>query len=136
MTMLQFNGYRVTKMQYQRNDSYQRGEAPIKFDPQIKATDKIDQNHIDVTLTLSVGSLNNKAIPFQVQCAVAGQFTYHPDEDSSGIGVDSLIRNNAVAILYPYVRAIVATLTTTSNEFPGYVMPTINVAEVLAHQDN
>ncbi|MCI1632814.1 MAG: protein-export chaperone SecB [Liquorilactobacillus nagelii] len=46
-----------------------------------------------------------------------------------------MVRNNAVAILYPYARAIVATLTTTSNEFPGYNMPTINVNKVLAQQD-
>lgn len=135
MTILQFDGYRVTKMQYQRNASYKPQESKITFDPKIEATDTIDHNQINVTLTLSVGSLKDETIPFQVECAVVGQFTYHPDEDNSGVGVDSLIRNNAVAILYPYVRAIVATLTTTSNEFPGYVMPTINVAEVLAQHD-
>ena len=85
-------------------------------------------------MSVIVGSLEDKTIPFQVSCSIIGTFVYEPDEDATNVGLDALVRNNAVAILYPYVRAIIATLTTTSNEFPGYNMPTINVSELLAQQ--
>lgn len=96
----------------------------------------IEQNKINIKLSVAVGSLEDLDIPFYAKCSVIGTFTYNSDEDEIGTGIDTLVRNNAVAILYSYVRAIIATLTTTSNEFPGYNMPTINVGKVLAQEND
>ncbi|MCH5463435.1 hypothetical protein HC026_05230 [Lactobacillus sp. LC28-10] len=135
MSVLQFDGYKVTSMEYHRNTNFETPKEQITLDPKLKADHEVNDNHISVTLSLTVGSLTKKSIPFQVDCSVVGSFTYNPEEDKSEIGLDGFIRDNTVAILYPYVRAIIATLTTTSNEFPGYIMPTINVRQVLNQQN-
>ena len=132
MSVLSFEGYHVEEMNYQRNSSYKAAQKTILMDPKFSKDVSVEGNKIDVRLSVTVGSFKNTETPFYVKCSVTGTFVYHPDENETKAEVDTLIRNNAVAILYPYVRAIVATLTTASNEFPGYNMPTINVSQVLA----
>ncbi|MDN2452978.1 protein-export chaperone SecB [Lactobacillus sp. UCMA15818] len=135
MSALQFLGYKVMQMKYERNTGFESVKEPISLEPKMTTKINLEDNNINITLSVVVGSLEHKNIPFQVSCSIIGTFVYKTDEDTTKIGLDTLIRNNAVAILYPYVRAIIATLTTTSNEFPGYNMPTINVSKVLAQQD-
>lgn len=135
MSVLQFDGYKVESMSYQRNDHFERTKKAVMLKPKLATKVDVKDNSINIMLKVVAGSLETNSVPFQVDCSVVGRFTYKPDEDSTGIGLDIFVRNNAVAILYPYVRAIIATLTTTSNEFPGYNMPTINVGKLLAQQD-
>ncbi|RKD29993.1 hypothetical protein BG617_01670 [Lactiplantibacillus paraplantarum] len=74
-------------------------------------------------------------MPFRASITINGTFEFNVSEDDSGVGVDMLIRNNAVAILYPYARALIANLTLSSNEYPAVTLPTINVAKVLANSE-
>lgn len=135
MSVLQFLGYKVIAMEYKRNPRFETVTDPISLEPKITTKINVENSDINITLSVMVGSLDGKDIPFQVNCSIIGTFVYNPDEDLTEVGLDTLVRNNAVAILYPYARAIVATLTTTSNEFPGYNMPTVNVNKILAQQD-
>ncbi|WP_187331134.1 protein-export chaperone SecB, partial [Lactiplantibacillus plantarum] len=56
--------------------------------------------------------------------------------DHNQVGIDTLIKKNAVAILYPYVRSLVSGITNASNQFPALILPTINVAQLLDEQSN
>lgn len=138
MSILDFKGYSVKEMSYQRNDNFQikQGKTPVKLEHRLQAKNNVDGETIIVNLRVVVGSLENQLAPFMASCTVVGRFTYHVEEDETSVGLDTLVRNNCVAILYPYVRAIIATLTTSSNEFPGYNMPTINVAKALAQSQD
>lgn len=136
MSVLRFDDYKVEEMNYQRNNLYKPTKKTVLLDPRLSKNINIEGNKINVTLKVSVGSIEDSAIPFLVKCSITGTFTYNSDEDDTEVGIDTLVRNNAVAILYPYIRAIIATLTTTSNEFPGYNLPTINVSKVLAQQND
>lgn len=132
MSALKFVGYRVAQMSYTRNDHYQLTDRPLLLHP-VPTTDiDVTDDRIKVTLTIDVGSLTGKKMPFKVTCALIGDFVYESAEDKGAVALDTLVRNNAVAILYPYVRAVIATLTNTSGEFPSYNLPTINVSEWLA----
>lgn len=135
MTVLKFNGYTVKEMRYRSNNNFKKRNQ-VDLDPKLQATNEIENNNIIVNLSVTVGSLEDESMPFEASCSVQGKFEYKPEEDENNIGVDTFVRNNAVAILYPYVRAIIATLTTSSNEFPGYNMPTINVSEALKSNEN
>ncbi len=136
MTALEFEGYHVDNMQYQRNLTYEAtSKSDIKLNPEITVNNHINANHIDVTLSVLVGSTRDSKVPFEVTCTLTGSFTYHPEADKDNVGPDSLVRNNAVAILYPYIRTVVSTLTMTSNEYPSYIMPTVDVSEVIDKQN-
>ncbi|UIF28561.1 protein-export chaperone SecB [Levilactobacillus brevis] len=135
MAVLKFIKYNVQNMTYQRNENYHQTRSEIKMNPQVSRKIDIDENRINVTLSIVVGSLENENIPFKTSCAITGVFDYQPEEDNTDAGLDQLVRVNAVAILYPYVRSIITMLTTTSNEYPGYIMPTINVNKLLRDQE-
>lgn len=136
MSVLKFNGYRIAKMSYQRNEDYYSTTNQITLSPKPQTVIDLAGNEIKVSLTITVGSLKDKTVPFEVVCTIVGSFTYQPDEDGNQVGLDNLVRNNAVAILYPYARAIIATLTANSGEFPSYNLPTINVGQWLSEQTN
>ncbi|WP_020088518.1 protein-export chaperone SecB [Levilactobacillus parabrevis] len=135
MAVLEFANYRVKNMSYQRNEKYKINDEKIIMNPQVSRKINVDKNRIYVTLSVVVGSIEDEKLPFQVTCSVIGTFDYRPKEDESEIDLDQLVRVNAVAILYPYVRSIITMLTATSNEYPSYIMPTINVSKVLASQE-
>ncbi|WP_125710678.1 protein-export chaperone SecB [Companilactobacillus zhongbaensis] len=138
MTVLEFKGYTVNEMNYKKNPNYIPGSSKkISLNPTFSSDNDISDNEIHVNLDIKVGSLKETSIPFEASCSVQGLFEYNPNEDEDDIGIDTFLRNNALAILYPYARAIIATLTTSSNEFPGYNLPTVNITKALeSNNDN
>lgn len=135
MAVLNFKGYIVEDSSYQRNNNYVPVAKPVNLTPDIETTNDVQGSNILVKLRVSVGSTSNKAMPFRASITINGTFEFNVSEDDSGVGVDMLIRNNAVAILYPYARALIANLTLSSNEYPAVTLPTINVAKVLANSE-
>lgn len=135
MAVLNFKGYVVESSSYQRNNQYVPIDKPINLMPDIETTNDVRDSYIMVKLCVSVGSISDKAMPFRASITINGTFELSTAEDDSGVGVDMLIRNNAVAILYPYARALIANLTLSSNEYPAVTLPTINVAKALAEKD-
>lgn len=131
MGVFEFKGYTVESMNYERNHYFNTVSKKINLDPKLSSEHNIDNNHVTIFLSVVAGSTEDVGIPFKVSCSVKGSFLYNKDEDEKGFGIDTFIVNNSVAILYPYVRAIISNLTAFSNEFPGYNMPTINVAKAL-----
>ncbi|WP_407910874.1 hypothetical protein [Lactiplantibacillus brownii] len=103
--------------------------------PKLAANQHIDGNRIQIELNIRVGSKTETQLPFSAMVEIEGSFDYHPDEDKTSKGITTFVRDNAVAILYPYARALIAQLTLSSNEFPGYNLPTINVPEALKLSD-
>lgn len=132
MSVLEFKGYTVNKMIYEKNNNFLDSNKNISLNPKLSAESTSDNSNITIKLSVSVGSFEDTSTPFRVQCEVEGRFIYNIDEDENDFGKDVFIKNNCVAILYPYVRAIVGTLVSSSNEFPGYYMPTINVSKALS----
>ncbi|RRK09757.1 preprotein translocase subunit SecB [Lactiplantibacillus garii] len=131
MAVLEFKGYSVEELSYQKNRTYQAKKREVDLNPKVEISNTFNQDEIGVTVTVRVGSLKGTAAPFVVVASVRGTFRYQSTEDTGHIGVDTLVKKNAVAILYPYVRALVSSITNASNDYPAFILPTINVAQVL-----
>lgn len=131
MTVLNFEGYTVKKMIYERNPAFDSNQSQFKMAPKIDVETSVVNNQIQVALSITVGSKDEPRLPFNIVVIIEGRFDYQPTESQRTTGMTTLVRNNAVAILYPYARALIAQLTTASNEFPGYNLPTINVSQAL-----
>ncbi len=131
MSVLEFKNYSVNELSYKKNKLYQENSQNISIDPKIEIKNTLKQDKIIVTVNVHIGSQSDKPTPFMVTASISGEFIYHENEDHNQIGVDTLIKKNAVAILYPYVRSLVSNITTASNQFPALILPTINVTQVL-----
>lgn len=134
-TVLEFKDYAVKEQSYKKNEKFKKTGQSITLNPQIDLNieNDVKKDSILVNLGVRIGSLTDD--PFEVIVQVCGKFVYHIEKDTNHVGVDTLIRSNAVAILYPYVRSLVSGLTNTSNEYPAFLLPTINVAQVLKEQE-
>ena len=130
MTVLNFNSYRVRKIEYSVNDdsSHDSG-GKIQLKPEFRAhIGKGERpNQWLVTLSMKI----SQDAPFHVNITMDGLFTYNPNQDEQKIGEDDLLMTNAVAILFPYLRSTLTTITALSNDIPAVVLPTVNIAQLL-----
>ena len=69
--------------------------------------------------------------PFEMQLNVTGHFRVTSDGSANA---DDLFRVNAVAIRFPYLRALVTTFTANCN-VPPLILPPVNVHKMIAQSD-
>lgn len=132
MAVIEFKGYTVNKMIFEKNEHYvelDKGglENSINFEVNMDESGK----KAVITMGLVVGSTNDEGHPFFVDVELDGMFKYNLDQDETNVGFNEFLLNNGAAILYPYLRSTVSSLTNLS-EFPAYVLPTINIASVIS----
>ncbi len=119
-----FEKYEVVEVSFKKNDAYDSEEVSVdvKMDADIKTDDNKESMIVELELKLFENAVE-KGYPFDMYVLVRGYF--------SGRGEDILqYQANAIAILYPYVRALVSTYTANSNVTP-LILPTINVNKML-----
>lgn len=136
MVAINFEGYKSNKMIYQKNSSFIDFED-VNFENNISFTFHIDDENEKavVIIGLETGSLEDEKLPFYIDVEVEGYFTYSAEEDETDAGFENFIRYNCAAILYPYLRSIISTLTNTANDFPPYNLPTINIVKAIQQSD-
>lgn len=137
MVAINFEGYKLNKMIYQKNPSFIDSNE-ISFENDISFTFNVDDENEKalVIIGLETGSLEDESLPFLVEVEIEGYFTYSAEDDETGVGFDNFIRYNCAAILYPYLRSTIATLTNTANDFPTYNLPTINITKAIQEKNN
>ncbi len=129
-SMLIFQKYVVDKVIFERNNDYDFNQkAKIEFSIN-KKTDKID-NKMTVSINTKIfENAKENNFPFEMEVAITGFFEV--ENDSKEIDFEP----NAVAILYPYIRAIVSTYTASAN-VSSLILPTINVNKLIKdHEKN
>lgn len=118
-SMLIFDKYIVNKIEFIINEKYDSDEKPnVQFSIS-KEVNKVE-NKMKVTLDVRIfedAQKNN--YPFEMNIKLTGFFIV---ENETKINLEP----NAIAILYPYVRAIVSTYTACAN-VNSLILPPINV---------
>lgn len=124
--VIRFLGYRITKLEYVCDASYEfakEGEMCFRFQ---KSETAIGENGIQLILASNIffGSEEDdmESSPYRLSLEIAAR--YESDEPWN-----EKWEQNALAILFPYVRAIVSSVTAQSGREP-LVMPTVNIAEL------
>ena len=124
---LQFLGYRVDAMQFALKKDAVSSAKTIDLEPIFKRTIRqgSDSEHY-----VSIGvELCQPDLPFDAKIILTGRFKYDGEMD-----VQNLLKVNAAAILYPYVRSTLSMMTTLAG-MPPVVVPTINFAKLFEQED-
>lgn len=132
MTALIFEGYRVTKMSYTKNETFSNTDK-ITYIPSFNSTIKLNEETDEATVTLAFHT--NKEFPFELSVKMEGDFKYNNAEDPQEIGFAHFLRQNATAIMFPYLRVIVSQLSGLGNEYPSLLLPTVNISKLLQNED-
>ncbi len=127
-SVLRFIRYEVNEIYFKKNMNFKSNNDGTAIDLKIKPSIEINDEHMNVTLQIEIfedAKQNNK--PFEMKMNLTGYFI------AEGCNPETL-KANAVAILYPYVRAIISTYTANANITP-LILPIINVNKLIKDQE-
>ncbi|MGN9160307.1 protein-export chaperone SecB [Clostridium sulfidigenes] len=135
--VLKFNGYNVEKFNYIRNNSKDtNSNEPVSLSPQIMFKIVLKKDNplkSNVLIGVRLGYEDN-ALPFKVEAVVRGYFELEGEETTELDSIYKFYLQNGTAILYPYLRAIVTTLTGTGN-YQAIILPTVNFYKLIENSD-
>lgn len=106
------------------------GQA-FNINPQIhRKIESIDKNKTAVTYTLEIKSTQEKPFPIDLTVSLTGIFDTHNLEEKD---VDNFLKVQSCQILFPQIRTIVATLT-SSALMPPLLLPVVDARKLFAEE--
>jgi len=119
---------RVTKNIFQVNKEFDfQGEISLEIDNNIK-TVKIADEKMTAIVVLNLnffGSKDFKEVPFKLEMEIEGMFGWDEELEKNDTQLEGLLKENAPAILYSYLRPIITTISIDANLSP-LVIPLMN----------
>lgn len=94
-----------------------------------------DNNKYIVQLDLSIKTSEENPLPFNIEIIMTGYFELYINGKNDNINNKKIIKNNTVAIMFPFLRSALATLTTAANIDP-LIIPVINVTQMFKDEDD
>lgn len=127
ISSLRFENYKVNKIEFKANEIKQQKQVwNLKFN--INNTTEVNKERNRMKITLAINMFEGvENAPFSMNVEISGFFEL--------VGEDDITRYeaNAIAIMYPYLRAIVSTYTASANVSP-IILPAINVNAMLENK--
>ncbi|MGO4270352.1 hypothetical protein AB4Z22_10960 [Paenibacillus sp. TAF58] len=121
-SFLRFNDYYIEESIFRRNTNSKSKKMELKLNFEVKAniSENKDRATIKITCFLFDENFNKGQAPFYIKCTIVGTF-----ECSDDVNIENF-ELNAMAILLPYLRAFITTLTAQAGISPVKI-PAINV---------
>ncbi len=120
-----FLGYRVYKVEFAVNDLYKPNEEEKELKQDIKIKSNFSEEmprFVEVDMCVTV-STDDESVKFVIGLKGAFEASLEMEQEL----FMKLAKSNAPAILYPFIRALVASYTAQGNIAP-IILPTINFA--------
>ncbi len=125
------NKPRVTKNIFQVNSEYDfSNEVLLEIDKNIKVAKKLKEEMV-ATVILELRFFENKdlnQVPFKLEMEIEGIFEWDEELEDNPNQLEILLKENAPAILYSYLRPIITTTSIDAN-LPPLVIPLMNFRE-------
>lgn len=122
--ILKFNGYKIVNLVYSRDiniSEKKENELEVKVGTAISD----DEEQGQVRISVEAFDVENKRT---VKAEVLGSFDFIDVEDK-----ERTLAVNGTAILYPYVRAVISTVT-TQDSLNAIILPTVNTLNFLKNE--
>lgn len=128
-TVLEMTSYSIKSFKYEKNKNFKLKEKniPIPFDFQTSFK-KIDDDNLIAEINVSIE--NDEKFPFQLSLTLQSGFKSSKWESSA-----KQVELTTTAILFPYVRALITSLTAVAGEQP-IILPVMNVAEMMKNKQS
>lgn len=122
--ILKFTGYKIVNLVYNRDiDLLEKDENELEVGVGTAISDDGEQGQVKISVTAL--DVENKRT---VKAEVLGSFDFIDVEDK-----ERTLAVNGTAILYPYVRAIISTIT-TQDSLNAIILPTVNTLNFLKNE--
>ena len=115
---IQLASYRINQLEFKFNEAIKPG-TKFNINPKIECKIGRKDKTLFVNLSAKVNDDLSSPVPFNLYCAMFATFVVQNEVDQS------LYASEAMDVLYPFLRAAVASITANCN-IPAYVLPYIN----------
>ena len=123
--ILKFTGYKIVNLEYSRDiDLLDKDENELEVGVGTAISDDGEQGQVKISVTAL--DVENKRT---VKAEVLGSFDFIDVEEDK----ERTIAVHGTAILYPYVRAIISTIT-TQDSLNAIILPTVNTLNFLKNE--
>lgn len=130
-SILTFNGYEVRKISFSMRETDLKENETIDVNPSfMRDIHETEKNNFVVSLGVNIGREPESKMPFSVEIIISGYFTLKEDEAHA----DILIKQNATAILFPYLRSTLTSVTANANVNPVF-LPAMNIANLFEESE-
>ena len=115
---IQLTSYRINQLDFKFNEGIKPG-TKFNINPKIECKVGRKDKTLFVNLSAKVNDDISSPVPFNLHAALFATFVIHNEVDQS------LYAQEAMDVLYPFLRAAIAGITANCN-IPAYVLPYIN----------
>ena len=121
-SIFQFKGFTITRSLIERNNNEPSKKLSIGFTP------KGSINKEDSTFQLNLGvKIEDENKSFKIEIDAVANYTFNNKAELDNL--NNLFYINAPALLFPYIRAYISTLTNLSG-FEPINLPTLNMSRL------
>ena len=128
---MQFEGYRFDVIHFEVTQGLDQ-DVKYELSPTFSKAVAEQNDNIEVQLSLTIDSTPDNPAPFSLRIVMSGKFVLTMAQEDADLR-KKLINDNTVAIMFPFLRSAVATLTTTAN-FPPLLLPVINLSTLFEQE--
>jgi|SRR5690554_6135190 len=122
----------ITKIKLDVNKDYIfEKEVTLEIDNNILVQKSADEQEKESIVVLKVGVFTSKelsVVPFKLDIEIQGCFAWDDVLDKDTVRLEAMLRQNAPAVLFSYLRPIVTLMTVEAN-MPSLVLPLMNFIE-------
>ncbi|MBQ7431313.1 MAG: protein-export chaperone SecB [Butyrivibrio sp.] len=124
LSVLKYKSYVVEKIEFLNNDNFLAQDEGIELKFDFDADFDMDERSNDMAVILQCHIFENAEAnnyPFEMNVVLKGFF----EIEGSHNNIDRF-KSNALAILFPYLRALISSFTANANVAP-IILPAINI---------
>jgi preprotein translocase subunit SecB len=122
LASFKFEGFKIVKSIFEMNESENEQIFSLEFKP--KGLIDKENSKFELEFGVLIEEKNNK---FKAEITAVGKYSFD-SEIQEGL-LDNFFYQNATAILFPYIRAYITTLTSLSGIAP-IILPTLNLSNL------
>lgn len=128
VSVLKLIKYDVNSIVLKKNDSYSSVINGYRINPDFnRVVKRIDDKTFEVYLNLLIKEdIKNINVPYFVDLTLSGRFSMENWESNENKSITLI---NTTAILFPYLRTLLTTITSNTN-IPPYVLPVTNITNL------
>lgn len=120
---------RLTKCLFEINKEFDlTGAIELEIENNVKIGRNHDEEKREAVVILNLGIFtksNFEEVPFKIEMEIEGIFRWNEKLKSNVLQLESLLKENAPAILYSYLRPIITQMTVEAS-LPPLVIPLMN----------
>lgn len=132
-SVLTFDNYIVKRILFEANPNFEPGEKiPLEVEFFHGLDIDLSENIAAVDLGCSIFKECKNNRPFSLEIELVGFFKFETTLEPERI--EKLLRINATAILFPYLRSIISSITANSG-FQTLILPIVNVHKMFEQQE-